>query len=491
VDFFYPLSQSNICVADADPDSCQLITLPFLNGTFSYYFCTKVSFSSPECVLETSDDDVFSEITFGCESAQDQAPGLIDSCPYFGTVRDEDYGQVYALVSGSREKEDICALSVDYCAFKDYKVNETSSLQNAQGACIMGFTGRGGNGCEDSTLVGTDKIDVALALFSNYLGLWKVKFSVVIATIVGFSWSFFLGVTYIASAVSTILRYRSGVLQSLRGRADFNKNRASTSTVSLVLGAMFWGDFFSSIILLVLVLLLLIILLLPFVRPYLLQAVQLVAGIAFSIGLKMILVIILGKRNTKGFYTSNPIITHFFGIALECWSIALTSLSMLVRTIKIIVAAVLFIGRIDIPFLADGADKLGPVVLDPYSSYFRQELLSADAHHHPYIERLGCMYLMMLKHGEEFCDMPGSTWRLLFIFALMPWVQLSRITDDEENPEDEDDEAKPKKKKPTSLTLSSENGKVTLESAMAKNSDLMKEIEILKAKILSMKENKV
>merc|ERR1712194_9733 len=156
---------------------------------------------------------------------------------------------------------------------------------------------------------------------------------------------------------------------------EFNKNRSSSSSVSVILGCMFWGDFFSSVILLVMGLLICIILFMQFIRPYLISAVALVSGIAFSLGVKAVLVMALGKRNTKGFYTSNPIVTHLFGVALECWNIALTSLVMFVRTFKIIVAAVLFIGRIDIPFLADGADKIGPVVLDPYSSFFRQDLL--------------------------------------------------------------------------------------------------------------------
>jgi len=488
----FELSKKGACVADADPTSCTSIEV--LDSTF--YYCEKVTFGQ-KCWAETSFYLYFMESA--CELIKDTVPRLYKNCEFLGNVVNDDGGNVYALVDGSRKNENFCALSVDHCILESTVVrnanatgeSEYYSLDGTEGACILGLEGRAGKGCDGISLEDIGNVGDIMSMFwaEHWLSLWQMKFSVTVATIVGFSWSFNLGLTYIASAVSTVLRYRSGVFQSLRGRSQFNKNRSSSSFVSVILGAMFWGDFYSSIIILFMVLVILLVLFMPFVRPYFIKVVASVSGIAFSIGLKKVLVMILGKRNTRGFYTSNPLITNVFGVALECWEIALTGLVMFVRTVKIIVAAVLFIGRIDIPFLADGADTLGPLVLDPYSVYFRQDLLSADAHHHPYIERLGCMYLMNLRHGEEFCNMHGSTWRLLFIFALMPWVQNNRIVDDDDTPVDED---KPKKT-PVILpsNLSSGDRKEVSESVMAKNTDLLNEIEKLKSEILLMKEGKV
>ncbi len=37
------------------------------------------------------------------------------------------------------------------------------------------------------------------------------------------------------------------------------------------------------------------------------------------------------------------------------------------------------------------------------------------------------MYMMKLKHGDQFGKKSSSTWRLLFVFVLMPWLQKYRI----------------------------------------------------------------
>jgi len=87
---------------------------------------------------------------------------------------------------------------------------------------------------------------------------------------------------------------------------------------------------------------------------------------------------------------------------------------------------ILFIGRVDRPFLAED------LTLDGYPHVFRQAVLASDAHRHPYIERLGMMYMMKLKHGNKFGNRSSSTWRLLFVFALMPWLRKYRILSESE-----------------------------------------------------------
>lgn len=52
-----------------------------------------------------------------------------------------------------------------------------------------------------------------------------------------------------------------------------------------------------------------------------------------------------------------------------------------------------------------------------------------EAHRHPYIDTLSVIYLYKLRYGENFGKRAGSTWRLLFVHALMPWLSKYRIID--------------------------------------------------------------
>ena len=49
---------------------------------------------------------------------------------------------------------------------------------------------------------------------------------------------------------------------------------------------------------------------------------------------------------------------------------------------------------------------------------FRKDLLQHEAHRHPYLERIGTMYMMKLRHGEKFGREANTSWRLLFVFAV-------------------------------------------------------------------------
>jgi hypothetical protein len=67
------------------------------------------------------------------------------------------------------------------------------------------------------------------------------------------------------------------------------------------------------------------------------------------------------------------------------------------------------------------------VELDHYHFVHLQDVLAHEAHRHPYMELLGVIYMMKLRHGAQFGNRAGSCWRLIFVHAMLPWLQTFRI----------------------------------------------------------------
>jgi len=97
--------------------------------------------------------------------------------------------------------------------------------------------------------------------------------------------------------------------------------------------------------------------------------------------------------------------------------------------IKLIIVTAASLGRIDRPFLAKGRGRK----LDPLPMIHTCDLLAHEAHRHPFIESLGLVYLMKFRYTEDFCHRAGSAWRLIFIYALMPWLHKYRIHNEIKN----------------------------------------------------------
>lgn len=109
------------------------------------------------------------------------------------------------------------------------------------------------------------------------------------------------------------------------------------------------------------------------------------------------------------------------GLFFECWSVPLGLGMFANRIFKIIVLSCLFLGRADTKLIARSASY--PALVDVTDLPFQVDILVHEAHRHPYIERLCLLYLLKLYHGRNFASRAGSSWRLLFVLALMPWLR--------------------------------------------------------------------
>ena len=72
--------------------------------------------------------------------------------------------------------------------------------------------------------------------------------------------------------------------------------------------------------------------------------------------------------------------------------------------------------------------------MDKVPTSFKRDLLVHEAHNHPYIERIGAMYLLRLRDGKGFGCVEGTAWRSLFVCALMPWIVKHRVNNNEDAP---------------------------------------------------------
>ena len=145
-------------------------------------------------------------------------------------------------------------------------------------------------------------------------------------------------------------------------------------------------------------------------------------GILSIVVLKLIVFSVVTPRFYRGFYRNRPFAANIMMLMLDWANFALSIGFVVARIVKLMVAAFLFVGKIDTPLLVPGVS-----FLDKIPEIFLKDILLHEAHRHPYIEQLGIIYLMKLRYSNDFGKQAGSNWRLLFVYALMPWMSKYRI----------------------------------------------------------------
>ena len=151
------------------------------------------------------------------------------------------------------------------------------------------------------------------------------------------------------------------------------------------------------------------------------------AGFFLILAIRLSVLLVLRCAFFSALYRKKPGAANVMFTVLEVWNIALTLGFVFIRSIKLILVSILYIARIDTPFLATGVGRFGPVELDSVSIAFEKDLLIHEAHRHMFIERFGLLCLLKLHAGNDFGTRAGSSWRLLYVLITMPWLRKYRV----------------------------------------------------------------
>jgi len=424
-----------------DLDKNYTLIFDYENCTYPEYNSTSRGFAicpfdcSNTCQFVAVDDDLKEAY---CEYFNTSTEAL--STYGFATCPDIVYpypSSVYSYAKGVNET-DYCGGALSACSLLQNDTDGTYAL------CLVGINNMflpfsfSGTSCENIPQIQKlmkDKPAEKIAKLIEKIASWvpkpwmlRLSFGIGIASAV-------LAGTYnaavcVPSIITTTLQFRTGVLPSLRDE-NFKLYRVNMLKTTSIIGSSLWGAVFLSLLKMLFIIPPLFLLFWQVTSRHVLKLSSLLLGIVVSMGFKIIVTAKLSSYSYAAFYRKRPVLSNVVNVAFECWHLALAFGSVIARVGTLLFITFCYIGRIDQPFLAKGIGMLGSINLDNLPSVFRTDLLSVDAHRHPYIERLGLMYIMKLRHGNNFGNRAGSIWRLLFVLALMPWLRKYRISSGE------------------------------------------------------------
>mmetsp|Transcript_24789 Transcript_24789/g.60926 ORF Transcript_24789/g.60926 Transcript_24789/m.60926 type:complete len:1042 (-) Transcript_24789:625-3750(-) len=234
---------------------------------------------------------------------------------------------------------------------------------------------------------------------------------------------------FLPSITATTLKLRTGVIPSVCDPKTRTQYTFNVNSGTFIFGSMFWGILASSLLVGGIVGFILFLAMWQVTAYLIMQGVALGIGISVTLLLKWLLKRTCRTKLYRGFYRNNPLRANLAELVNESFNFATSVAFAIIRMVKLLFLAAFYVGRIDTKFLAPGANEYlgGLVYVDIFPDYFIADILSTEAHRHPYIERLGTLYLYKLKYGPTFATRAGCAWRLLFVTGLMPWLQKYRV----------------------------------------------------------------
>lgn len=240
----------------------------------------------------------------------------------------------------------------------------------------------------------------------------------------------FVTACYFPSGMAQILMLRHGSFKSPLTNGRFEQLRLRPFNATYLFAGAIWGVLATGVSTAVLIGSITFFAVWSETSSFVIGLVAMLVGLSVSLIIRSILICSIRGKAHNAFYRKKPVLSNILSVLLETWSFAVALGFILARGLKLIIATCFYLGRIDCHLLHPNVNDVNKAItIDGLPDSFTIDLLLHDAHRHPYLERLGLIYMLKIYKEESFASRAGCSWRLLFTLALCPWLRRYRNDD--------------------------------------------------------------
>jgi len=225
------------------------------------------------------------------------------------------------------------------------------------------------------------------------------------------------------------MRYRSGFYPSLHDR-KWPQKRRRLCTVCILFTSVLFASLLGSLIVGAFVAFVVFVLAYgdEDFRRYFNGILSSLIGTGVSFLIKLIMFQSARINWYGAFMRRKPAPANLYNTFSDAWYLLLSIWCIIMRLVKLIGILLIHIGRIEAPFFHPSITLFcGNSNPEVFSLAFEKDVLLHEAHRHPYIERIGYLYLLKIGCREHFGMQEGAAWRILFTLALFPWLGKFRL----------------------------------------------------------------
>lgn len=158
-----------------------------------------------------------------------------------------------------------------------------------------------------------DATDDFVLMFNSYLPTrQQILASINVGMACGLLSSVNIFLAYLPSAITTTLKFRSGLIQSLRDPRVFMQYRFAQDTTAAIFGSVFWGSLYTAFAVAVIIGLIVFFSMWPLTSPLMYGLYATLLGLLITVTIKILFMMFFVRRRWfAGFYRIKPLNANF------------------------------------------------------------------------------------------------------------------------------------------------------------------------------------